>query len=305
MYKIIGADGREYGPVSLDQVKHWVTEGRINARTLIQPAGADNWQAAAEIPEINALFATHAASGPVPSVAGPPAISPAPDTRAQQKGLAITSFVLGVVSFALCTVILTGIPAIICGHVAKSRTRRVPEQYGGAGFAMAGLILGYLSVVYTILVIVMLLPIFSSAGKGRQITACNSHMKQIGLALRVWAVDHRGEFPFNVSTNAGGTKELCQAGYDGFDKNAVVHFDVIGKELGSAAILLCPADVSKHPARSFADLKPENISYLLRTGPEVTDTNAAEILLKCPLHGTLLHCDGSVEVKFQNRRVRL
>jgi Domain of unknown function (DUF4190)/GYF domain 2 len=305
MFKILGADGREYGPVSFDQVKQWVAEGRINSRTLIQAPESANWQAAAEIPEINPLFSPSASPPCGPGAVVPPAIGPAPAKPAQQKGLAIASFVLGVVSFALCTGILTGIPAIICGHVAKNRTRQAPEQYGGAGFASAGLILGYLSVIYTILIIAMLLPVFSSTGQGRQITACNSHMKQIGLALRMWALDHKGAFPFNVSTNAGGTKELCEPGSDGFDKNAAIHLAAIGKELGSTAALLCPADTSKRPARDFAGLTTENISYLLRTGPEVTDTNSAEILLKCPLHGTLLRCDGSVEIKLNNRRMRL
>ena len=59
-----------------------------------------------------------------------------------QKGLAITSFVLGLLSLT-CFSLLAGIPAIICGHVARGRTRLVPRQHGGAGFALAGLIMGY------------------------------------------------------------------------------------------------------------------------------------------------------------------
>ena len=30
MYKIIGADQREYGPVSADQVREWISQGRAN-----------------------------------------------------------------------------------------------------------------------------------------------------------------------------------------------------------------------------------------------------------------------------------
>ena len=33
MYRIIGGDGREYGPISLDQMRQWIAEGRVNAQT--------------------------------------------------------------------------------------------------------------------------------------------------------------------------------------------------------------------------------------------------------------------------------
>jgi len=44
MYKIIGADGKEYGPVTGDQIHFWITEGRVNAQTRACPAGATEWQ---------------------------------------------------------------------------------------------------------------------------------------------------------------------------------------------------------------------------------------------------------------------
>ena len=44
MYKIIGADGREYGPVSGDQLRQWLTEGRVNADTQVLPEGGPDWK---------------------------------------------------------------------------------------------------------------------------------------------------------------------------------------------------------------------------------------------------------------------
>jgi hypothetical protein len=43
MFKIIGADGKEYGPVSSDQLREWVREGRANAQTRVQPEGQTDW----------------------------------------------------------------------------------------------------------------------------------------------------------------------------------------------------------------------------------------------------------------------
>jgi hypothetical protein len=44
MYKIIGADQKEYGPVSAEQLKQWVTEGRVNAQTLARLEGESEWK---------------------------------------------------------------------------------------------------------------------------------------------------------------------------------------------------------------------------------------------------------------------
>jgi len=38
-YKIIGADGLEYGPVSAEQIRQWMAEGRVNSKTKLQAEG--------------------------------------------------------------------------------------------------------------------------------------------------------------------------------------------------------------------------------------------------------------------------
>ena len=44
MYKIIGADQKEYGPVSAEQLRQWVTEGRVNAQTKVRAEGETEWK---------------------------------------------------------------------------------------------------------------------------------------------------------------------------------------------------------------------------------------------------------------------
>jgi hypothetical protein len=36
MYKIIGADGNEYGPVNDEQIRQWIAEGRANEQTRVR-----------------------------------------------------------------------------------------------------------------------------------------------------------------------------------------------------------------------------------------------------------------------------
>jgi len=53
-YKIIGADGREYGPVTAEQLKQWITEGRANAQSKVLAEGAAEWKFLGSFPEFDA-----------------------------------------------------------------------------------------------------------------------------------------------------------------------------------------------------------------------------------------------------------
>ena len=73
MYKIIGADQKEYGPVTADQVRQWLSEGRASMQTKVLPEGSTEWKVIGELPE----FASAAPdiiptmpSAPAPSAAG-------------------------------------------------------------------------------------------------------------------------------------------------------------------------------------------------------------------------------------------
>lgn len=80
---------------------------------------------------------------------------PSPYTSGAPKtdGMATTSLVLGILSFFACS-ILTGIPAIITGHMAHSRIQRSNGAVVGSGMAITGLVLGYLSVILVVLAVV-------------------------------------------------------------------------------------------------------------------------------------------------------
>jgi hypothetical protein len=122
---------------------------------------------------------------------------------------------------------------------------------------------------------------------------CQSQVTDgIGMAIRTWAMDHHGQYPFNVSTNEGGTRELCAQGRDGFDRNAWLHFRVLSNELADPAFLVCPRDRKHKPARDFQSLGPENVTYRLRTGTNLTEDNTKDVLVVCPLGGIEVYCDG-------------
>jgi hypothetical protein len=124
---------------------------------------------------------------------------------------------------------------------------------------------------------------------------CANNLKQIGLAFKTWALDQADAFPFNRNTNEGGTGEYCAVGTDGFDSNAAIHFRVMSNELSSPKVLVCPEDKGRSPAANFNNLQPSNVTYLLRTGPSVSEETPTNILAVCPVDGYVLYCDGSVQ----------
>jgi TM2 domain-containing membrane protein YozV len=56
MYRIIGGDGREYGPASAEQVRDWVRQGRANAQTRIRAEAGGEWRTLAELEEFRAVL---------------------------------------------------------------------------------------------------------------------------------------------------------------------------------------------------------------------------------------------------------
>ena len=56
MFKIIGGDGEEYGPVDDAGVREWIQEGRANAQTMLQREGQSNWAPLSSFPEFAPLL---------------------------------------------------------------------------------------------------------------------------------------------------------------------------------------------------------------------------------------------------------
>src|SRR4030095_5604710 len=88
----------------------------------------------------------------------PPSI---PQTVPHTPAVAIWSLILAVLSFT-CGWLFTAIPAVICGHGARSKIRKSGGALGGKGIATAGLILGYIALVLCIMGIPLLISMIQS-----------------------------------------------------------------------------------------------------------------------------------------------
>ncbi|MBU4461252.1 MAG: DUF4190 domain-containing protein [Verrucomicrobia bacterium] len=83
---------------------------------------------------------------------GPNAVPPATPPN---SGLAIASLVLGILSM-VCAGILTAIPAVITGHMARGEIRKSAGRIDGDGMALTGLILGYITIALTVVALILL-----------------------------------------------------------------------------------------------------------------------------------------------------
>ena len=109
------------------------------------------------------------ASAPVPPMPPPPAYAYAPPpgfppppaypVKAKTNGLALASMILGIVGITvgLCLIFFPVMPilAVVFGHLGLSQTRTTGAP--GRGYAIAGLVTGYIGIALAILWLIALI----------------------------------------------------------------------------------------------------------------------------------------------------
>jgi len=143
MYKIIGADGREYGPVAFEQLQQWVAEGRANALTQTLVPGASDWKPLGALPAFTGGFAPPSSPMIAPLKPGMVSTGRLPKTNSY----ATAGLIFGILSVTCCCGFPFTILGIIFSLIGLSQINRYPECYEGRGFAIAGLILSGASLV--------------------------------------------------------------------------------------------------------------------------------------------------------------
>jgi hypothetical protein len=191
MYRILGADNQEYGPVPPEVVRRWISERRLDARSMVRREGDPAWKPLAEFPEFQG------GGPPAPKPGSPPA-SAAPTLAGGKRtsGLAIAAFILGLLS--PCTLGVSAFPGIVLGIVALKKIRRSGGQAGGRGLAMTGLI-------FSILFLLIAPPLFLLGIRQHQVhrngspvnptEECASHLQQLAKAVRSYSNDNNDRFP--------------------------------------------------------------------------------------------------------------
>jgi hypothetical protein len=150
MYKIVGGDQREYGPVTSDQVREWISTGRANAQSLASFEGSP-WKPLSTFPEFADALRT----------AVPPALPPGtipgaiPGQTAQaymggrNNNVAIAGLVCAVLGLCCSPLSLVGLILSIIGLL---QIMKEPQTYSTSKVVpIIGIVLGLLAVVFNII----------------------------------------------------------------------------------------------------------------------------------------------------------
>jgi len=150
MYRMIGADGREYGPIPADQLRQWIGQGRANATTSVLPEGASAWTPLGSLPEFSMLFAAPTPAptptpGPIPTPIAPSVFPTQIVQPPKTNGFAIAGLICGILSLSLglccCAGLPFSLPGLIFSFVALGQIRSQPDRYSGKTMAAVGVVL--------------------------------------------------------------------------------------------------------------------------------------------------------------------
>ena len=228
-YTLIGGDQKQYGPVTGEQLRQWILDGRLNPQSQVKAESDAEWRPLSAFPEFADALAARSAARGTP----PPLPSTAPPLPAKTSGLAITSLVLGILGLPTCGV--TGLFGLILGVVALAKAK------GGRGIAVAGVVVSVFSLLIMPLLLAMLLPALAAAKQKAQEINCLNNERQLATAVRMYSSDNKDQYPpaatwcdairsFVVSEKAfqcpaGDPSKRCHYAYnaklDGLDESKV------------------------------------------------------------------------------------
>src|SRR6476646_1303669 len=101
MYKVLGTDQKEYGPVSAEQIHQWIRERRLNAQSLLMAEGAVGWKPLSFFTELAATLAASGLSGPMPPNVGSGPVAAGP-MGPSTNSFAVAGMSLGIFSLLAC-----------------------------------------------------------------------------------------------------------------------------------------------------------------------------------------------------------
>ncbi len=230
MFKVLGADQKEYGPVSADQIRQWIAQGRANGQTKAKPAESSDWKPLAEFLEFADALRAAATPGGQPSpIQGSP---PLPKT----SGMAISSLVLGCLGILTCGI--TSLVGLVLGIVALVRINKSNGQLGGQGLALAGTVVSGAFLLLAPIPAALLLPALAKAKQKAGAVQCMNNIKQLNLGLIMYANDNKDRFPSGknwcdlvMPYEQSSQPFICPQGKPGQRSHYAFNAKLIGHEL--------------------------------------------------------------------------
>jgi hypothetical protein len=209
MFKILGADGKEYGPTTAEQIKEWIRQGRANHETMAQAAGETGWKPLAQYADFADVFppaqapapSAPDAAAPVPAAAAPSAApaGPSPDLRAKAQQM-VAGPAIGLLIMAALGILLqiVGIVMNLLGVTFPMQQQDLTPEAARMMHLFTGVIgvvSGVIGIAVSIFIIFCALKMQKLASHGLAMAGaivamvpCFSPCCLLGLPIGIWAL---------------------------------------------------------------------------------------------------------------------
>ena len=142
MYRIIGTDGKTYGPVGLEQLRQWLAQSRVDSRTPVFVDGASDWTFLGLLPEL----AVDLGVTPPPIRSAKPGVAAARGTN----GFATAGLICSLLAWTCCCCLPFNLLGLIFSIIALVQISAQPEPQAGRAFAIVGLVLSAANLIFSL-----------------------------------------------------------------------------------------------------------------------------------------------------------
>jgi hypothetical protein len=140
-YRIIGVDGKTYGPTGLEQIRLWLAQGRVDSRTPVFVEGASDWTFLGLLPELAGDFAgTPPRIGAVKTGAGSPRGT---------NSFATAGLVCGLLAWTCCCCVPFNLLGLVFSIIALVQISSQAEPQDGRTSAIVGLVLSAANLIFS------------------------------------------------------------------------------------------------------------------------------------------------------------
>ena len=192
------------------------------------------------------------------------------------SGMAIASMVVGIGALVTSCFLplLPGAIALVLGLVSLGRTG--PGKLRGRGFAITGITTGSIALFFSLMLpISIVLPIINSGRESGTRVKCGGNMRQLGQAIRQYALDQDGHYPPDLDA-------------------------ILAMPGTTPAVLICPSSSEQAGTPAGPFTLGQNLSFIYIGGGLKDDVPATAVLMYEPVNnhdregGNFLFADGSV-----------
>jgi prepilin-type N-terminal cleavage/methylation domain-containing protein/prepilin-type processing-associated H-X9-DG protein len=128
----------------------------------------------------------------------------------------------------------------------------------------------------------LLLPALARAKAKAQRISCANNLKQVGLAMRTFAIDNDGNMPMSLGGAAGGASEdigvRTVANTQTGSRGTCKMFLACSNELSTPKILFCPSEYETQSRQAATSFAPVNTGNVASTIPYTNDLNISYFL---------------------------